>query len=182
MTVNQSERFDRLRAAVPKVRDWIEETIAEYSDRAKPVASFGWERLTLCYSTELLERAKVVLVDAVPSPPLDQLGLPEFSDSMPADAGGITFMDTFFARRDQNSESLHFHELIHVLQWERLGADNFLLAYGLGLAQFGYRHSPLEAMAYDLQAQFDAGQLSSSVFELVKRGTDAIRIQIQRIL
>jgi hypothetical protein len=178
----QPEQIARLRSAVPKVRSWIEDTLADYADRATPVSSYSWKRLPLCYSSELLQRAKVVIVDSVPSPPLDQLGLPEFSGSMPSDSDGITFKDTFFARRDQNTESLHFHELIHVLQWDRLGADNFLLAYGIGLAQFGYRQSPFEAMAYDLQAQFDAGQLSSSVSELVKRGTDAVWGQVQRLL
>jgi hypothetical protein len=35
-----------------------------------------------------------------------------------------------------------------------LGAERFLATYADGLETFGYRKSPLEAMAYDAQAAF----------------------------
>src|SRR5205823_9640324 len=36
----------------------------------------------------------------------------------PMDAGGITYLNTYFVRADQShSASLHFHELVHVIQW-----------------------------------------------------------------
>ena len=35
------------------------------------------------------------------------------------------------------TESLCCHELVHVVQWDRLGVDRFLLAYGIGLVQSG---------------------------------------------
>jgi hypothetical protein len=54
-------------------------------------------------------------------------------------------------------ESLHFHELVHVVQWRILGPERFLWAYADGLERFGYRNSPLEVVAYDLQERFDAG-------------------------
>jgi hypothetical protein len=36
-----------------------------------------------------------------------------------------------------------------------LGPEMFLALYGDGLERFGYRNSPLERMAYDLQGRFD---------------------------
>ena len=51
-------------------------------------------------------------------------------------------------------EGLYFHELMHVVQWRMLGPERFLAAYADGLEKFGYRNSPLEAMAYDAQAAF----------------------------
>jgi len=37
-------------------------------------------------------------------------------------AMGITYLDTFFSREEgRGNESLHFHELVHVLQWQLLG-------------------------------------------------------------
>ena len=72
------------------------------------------------------------------------------------DAGGITYLNTYFVRADQShSESLHFHELVHVIQWRLLGPENFLAFYADGLERFGYRNSPLEAMAYNLQGRFE---------------------------
>ncbi len=58
--------------------------------------------------------------------------------------------------------------------WERLGVDDFLLAYGAGLMQFGYRNSPLEKMAYFLQSGFDRGVLPENTIEFAQQGTDAI--------
>ena len=52
-------------------------------------------------------------------------------------------------------ESLHFHELVHVIQWRLLGPEKFLAFYADGLERFGYRNSPLEVMAYNLQDRFD---------------------------
>ena len=77
---------------------------------------------------------------------------------------GITYLDTFFVRANQASdESLHFHELVHVIQWRILGLEGFLTAYANGLERFGYRDSPLEAMAYDFQARFDARETAFEV-------------------
>ena len=110
----------------------------------------------------------------VPFPPLGRMGLPEFEQMENMYMAGITFKDTFFVNQLHQTESLHFHELIHVVQWERLGVDNFLLAYGVGLMQFGYQNSPLEQMAYSLQEDFDRGSLISGIIELIRQRTDAI--------
>jgi hypothetical protein len=37
----------------------------------------------------------------------------------------------------------------------KLGTDQFLLTYALGVAQLGYEHCPLEAIAFDLQTRFE---------------------------
>jgi hypothetical protein len=72
------------------------------------------------------------------------------------DAGGTTYLDTYFVRADQShSESLHFHELVHVIQWRLLGPEKFLALYADGLERFGYRKSPLERMAFSLQKRFE---------------------------
>ncbi len=64
----------------------------------------------------------------------------------------------FLSAKDAGKESLHFHEMVHVLQGQHLGPDRFIAAYAAGyLLAGGYRQNPLEVMAYDLQGQFDAG-------------------------
>lgn len=96
---------------------------------------------------------------------------------------GITYKDTFFVRHlHQNTESLHFHELVHVVQWERLGVDNFLLAYAAGLMQFGYHDSPLEKMAYSLQDRFVSGTLSGDTIKIIQHQTDAIWNTVSTII
>src|ERR1035437_3419422 len=88
--------------------------------------------------------------------PLSALGLREFADFENQPARGITYLDTYFLwRADATDESLHFHELVHVVQWQVLGPKDFLLLYAAGLAESGYRDCRLEAMAYDHQRRFD---------------------------
>jgi hypothetical protein len=87
---------------------------------------------------------------------------------------GITYKDTFFVSHLHQTESLYFHELVHVIQWERLDFYNFLLAYGVGLIQFGYRDCPLERIAYSLQSSFDRGILPENIINIIQQRTDAI--------
>jgi hypothetical protein len=89
-------------------------------------------------------------------PPLSAIGLNQFTAFENGNYDGITFLDTFFVKHHRAAdESLHFHELIHVVQWRLLGPERFLAAYAAGLEVYGYRNSPLEVMAYDAQAAFD---------------------------
>lgn len=165
----------KFQSILPLVRTWIENTLEEHSSNTTQVINLSFPRLRMVLPSELLARAKVVVVDgAVPYPPLSRMGLPEFSQMENIQISGITYKNTYFINHLHQSESLHFHELVHVVQWERLGVDNFLLAYGAGLMQFGYRDSPLEQMAYSLQAEFDSGTLSGNTVDIIQRQTDAI--------
>lgn len=99
----------------------------------------------------------------LPVPPLSRFGLTQFAAWENAEYGGITYLNTFFVTPDFAADaSLHFHELIHVVQWRLLGVERFVMAYADGLERFGYRESPLEAMAYDAQARFDRGEVSDA--------------------
>jgi hypothetical protein len=120
------------------------------------VTSLDFNRLPRYYDEKTLASAKVVVVPRVPVPPLSAMGIDRFSEFERMDAGGITYLNTYFVRSDQaHSESLHFHELVHVIQWRLLGPEKFLALYADGLERFGYRNSPLEVMAYNLQDRFD---------------------------
>jgi hypothetical protein len=173
----------RFHAALPQVGAWIDRYIQTHAASARQVSTLGFKRLSLCYPKDLLERAKVVSVDRVPYPPVESFGLPEFASMQQMPFDGITFKDTFFIQRGRESEELlHFHELVHVVQWARLGVDKFLLAYGLGLLQFGYEQSPLEAMAYNLQSGFESGMLPPHLVQVIERATDAVWSQAAQIV
>jgi hypothetical protein len=119
------------------------------------VASLGFSRLPDYYGTQLLASSMVVFVPRVSMPPLSAMGLDRFRDFEQMDAGGITYLNTYFVRANQaHHEFLHFHELVHVIQWQLLGAKKFLTLYADGLERFGYRKSPLEVMAFSLQHRF----------------------------
>jgi hypothetical protein len=118
----------------------------------------------------------VVEVPNVPVPPLGDMGLPEFAKFQDGTYDGITYLNTYFVRDFRaDDESLHFHELVHVIQWQHLGPDRFLMAYAAGyLAAGNYRDNPLEAMAYDLQDQFDAGGRIQDVERSIRNQLDSL--------
>jgi hypothetical protein len=64
----------------------------------------------------------------------------------------------YFIQKTQASESIHAHELVHVVQWNALGLRQFLFTYAVGIAQHGYEKSPFEAAAYAVQREFEAGR------------------------
>jgi hypothetical protein len=84
----------------------------------------------------------------------------------------ITNLDTFFVRAEQTwDESLHFHELVHVVQRQILGPERFLGLYADGLERCA---NPLEVIAYDFQDWFDAGCKPLDVEAEVRRRLPAI--------
>ena len=146
---------DQFQKLYPVLFGWIAETLTASTARARTVASKNFPRLPLYFDGQFLASAKVVVADTLPMPPLSKIGLPQFADFERADFDAITYLDTFFIRRTQaNDEGLHFHELIHVVQWKVLGPERFLADYAAGLEARGYRDSPLEAMAYEAERRF----------------------------
>lgn len=178
----QDDLFQRFYTALPALRAWVDRLLEVHAARVRAVHSLGFARLAAAFPPELLKRAKMAALDPVPFPPLDALGLPEFASFQRMPAEGITFRDTFFVRPGGESESLCFHELVHVVQWSTLGEERFLLAYGLGLLSHGYRASPLERMAYDLQRDFDAGSLPPGLVNLIEQRTHTIWAQAEPVV
>jgi hypothetical protein len=139
----------------PPLLNWLRATLTAHAGMAQAVASRAFSRLPLYFSKETLASTKVVLVNWVPRPPLSKMGLTRFVEFERGDLDGITYLDTFFLKQAHSkNEAIHFHELIHVVQWRLLGPDRFLYSYANGLERFGYRQSPLEVMAYDAERMF----------------------------
>lgn len=145
-----------LQTRLPAIRKWIETTVAESRPAARPLSAYGFTRLAHYFDAETLKRASVIEVDVVPKPPLTALGLRQFSDFEQLNGAGLTYGDIYFVVRSRASdESLHFHELVHTIQWHKLGIDRFIMAYALGhLAGGGYANNPLEEIAHTLEGIF----------------------------
>jgi hypothetical protein len=154
MTPEEFQKF------YPRLLGWIDTTLRAHAGNTQTVASRGFSRLPLYFSADTLASAKVVLVDKLPIPPLSSWGLTRFADFECGNFNGVTYLNTFFIKRDElRNEAIHFHELIHVVQWRILGPKQFLWSYADGLERFAYRDSPLEVMAYDAEAAFMAKDL-----------------------
>ncbi len=168
----QQDIIRRFHAALPKICAWIDQFVESHAANARKLDNMP--PLASAFPAEIFNSARMVAVDQTPFPPVTQFGLPEFAahEQRPFDA--ITFKNTFFVVNGRQTQRLQFHELVHVVQWSRLGERRFLLAYGLGLLQFGYEQSPLEQMAYTLEDQFSRGQTPRDLVGIIERGTDAI--------
>jgi hypothetical protein len=158
----------------PKVQAWIQRTLASFEKDAQPIASMRFARLPQYFDHALLGTAKFIPIDRVPTPPLSAMGLGRFAAFEQGEFHGITYLDRYFIKRTVlTEEALHFHELIHVIQWRLLGPERFLVAYANGLDEFGYENSPLEKMAYDAEASF---RRSSPVFNAEKFVAEQLRL------
>jgi hypothetical protein len=167
--------FSSFQHILPQVTNWIEEYIAIHKKEARHVLSFGFKRLGDYFSTALLARSRVVFVERVILPPLSTMGLTFFGPFEQTPYSGITYKDTFFlAPEARHSESTWFHEMVHIVQWDELTPEPFLITYAVGLLTKGYRDSPLEAMAYDLQTLFDNHQPIADIDALVRNPTRII--------
>jgi hypothetical protein len=77
--------------------------------------------------------------------------LPDF-----AHMAAITFVDTVVSH-ESFADRLLFHELVHVVQYEKLGLLEFAVKYVRGLLSGdAYEGIPLEMNAYELDARFAA--------------------------
>ena len=148
----------QLGSLLPSVQAWINQYCSQHAGRAIPVEQCGFRRLDQYFGPDRLKKTRVVQVDRISFPPLTQMGFPHFREFEEQEFGGITYQNMYFLTREAYTcEATHFHELVHVVQWDELGVGRFLTVYGIGLLTAGYRHSPLETMAYDLQVDFTQG-------------------------
>jgi hypothetical protein len=159
---------------LPKLRDaeiaWIIQQVAEYigqqsqthRGRAVPLDAHERSAMQPFFPSSALDSTRVVVFagDRVSNPPfysaLQRMGfqpgsLPDFSLM-----AAITFVDTVVSH-EPFTEKLLFHELVHVVQYEKLGLLGFAAKYVRGFLSGGsYDAIPLEMNAYELDARFSA--------------------------
>ena len=119
-------------------------------------------RYSSYFSPSILDAARLCFAEIIPNPTF-YATLEERGISIPLDFNqmeGITYDDTILVT-EQSSKTeffvpLVFHELIHVVQYSRLGVDAFMKQYVHGWAgnNFDYYSIPLEKEAYLLQERF----------------------------
>ncbi len=67
------------RTIYPALLRWLERTLCRYARAARPVNSFGFQRLPSFNDAETLAMTKAVAVGKVPLPPLSAMGLGQFA-------------------------------------------------------------------------------------------------------
>ena len=158
--------------AFPKLKDeqaeWVIQQVAAYiggqrqTYRGKAVALNQNQRVAMhpFFPASTLESARVVVLvgERVSNPHFygELLKMGFEAGSLPnfADMGAITYVDTVVSN-EPFTDRLLFHELVHVVQCEKLGLAEFAAKYVKGFLIGGsYPAIPLEMNAYELDARF----------------------------
>ena len=163
---------NQFRILLSDIQKWIEHTLVEHEAQMQPVAAAQFERLNQYYPESVLQRVQRVIVDRCPIPPLTITGIPQLAEIENWDIKGIPWVNTIFIRRDLAGwDAVHFHELLHVIQWENLGTERYLTAWAIGTVNRGYRDNPLEEMAFRHQLRFETDK---TPYDVISEVTDEI--------
>lgn len=153
---------NQLAWVVQQVAEYIERQRETYRSRAEPLKASQRAAIQRFYPASTLDAVGVTVLtgERVGNPPfyrqLVQMGfepatLPNF-----ALMAAITFVDTVVSH-EQFTNRLLFHELVHVVQYEKLGLEGFADKYVRGFLSGGsYDGIPLEMNAYELDGRFAA--------------------------
>ena len=114
------------------------------------------------FSEKVLEIARLSVADVISNPPFFA-NLPETPIDF-RDMDGITYDDTILITekcfRSDDLAPLIFHELVHVVQYQMFGGEEFIRRYIQGWAENGrdYHAIPMEVEAYKLQSRFEKSE------------------------
>jgi hypothetical protein len=144
--------------AILDLKKWIKNTNNQHKDIRKPCSIFQ-DQFAGFYDYSFLKYRYFVVTAQLPFPSEDlveSIGLKGF-DINAMDA--ITYDNTYYVRPSHRENlSLHFHELVHCVQWKILGKSRFLKRYINEVNEFGYKKAPLEDIAYSLEADYLYGK------------------------
>jgi len=145
---------------IQQVAAYIERQRQTYRRRAVPLDRNQKATMQPFFPESALDSARVVVLagERVSNPPfygeLMKMGFQAGSLPNFADMDAITYVDTVVSR-SPFTDRLLFHELAHVVQYEKLGLAEFAAKYVAGFLNGGsYEAIPLERNAYGLDARF----------------------------
>jgi len=139
---------------VNKINNWIDQTLKSHSNQVTSCECFS-SQFDGFYPTDIISSSYFVVVDRLPKPDFPALRQAGFGDFIDMETEAVTYKNTYFIKKGYESDiAIHFHELVHVLQWKKLGGLPFIQRYIEEILRFGYQNAPLETMAYHLQNHF----------------------------
>jgi hypothetical protein len=145
---------------------WISQQRTVFRPMGHPLSDDALARFSNFFDRDLLKNVRLVTVPAIDNPPfLEQLRPALTLASVPvldfSSMAAITFVDTILLVESAargHRDSLVFHELIHVVQYDILGLDKFVELFITGWVNQGFNYAaiPLEMDAYELQYKYES--------------------------
>ncbi len=141
-----------------KIQEWINRTIETYDNDRISCICFEKD-FEDYYPSDFLQESYFVVVNKLPKPDFQELRDAGFGGFLDREFEGITYKNTYFITAGYERRiSLHFHELVHVMQWKSLGTQQFIARYMQEIKLHGYDNAPLELMAYEYEKRFEQNE------------------------
>lgn len=152
-----------------EITTWVHWTNQQFEVQRRPCSEFK-ELFAGYFSEGFLTRSFYVVADQIPLPPKELLEEISLGGLFEQQLAGLTLGDTYYLLPSAaDNLRIHFHELVHVAQWQHLGVEGFLTRYINELKSYGYDEMPLERMAYELDARYVAGGPVVEVLPMVQK-------------
>lgn len=142
---------DEFAALLPLAVSWVTESEARILRNGEPLTPemLGHAR---AIGVREPERVRVLMVDEIPLPEHPALRRVMQAGAMPVgpgEGGGMCLRYGIYLQRDAARDPrLLVHELVHTMQYERLGGiEPFVVAYVAQIAGGRYQHAELEVEA-----------------------------------
>jgi len=153
---------------IEEIRKWIYQVNSSHKE-VRRSCSILEEHFNGFYSPRFLKTAFFVVTAEIPKPDFPGLREAGLGDFIDMEVGGITYDNTYYVKKENVNElRLHFHELVHVLQWRELAPQGFIKRYIREIQDFGYDNAPLEKMAYALDRHYQSRGRHLSVEQFVR--------------
>jgi hypothetical protein len=162
---------------VAAVESFILARRKKYASMAAPLQPERMRPLQPYFPADVLRNTRFLVLDGqrIDDPPFYSMAkmmgirnLPSFSD-----VAAVTFVDVVVAH-EAFTETLLFHELVHVVQYAQMGTREFAARHVSGFIKGGsYEEIPLEKNACELEQKFNSGNGSFLVADEVQRWIDA---------
>lgn len=169
---------------IDKIHYWIYDILFQYYDKMISCKKFETEFKGF-HKPEHLSKCYYVIVKNIPTPDLIDFESFEsvFSDLKLSDlqniglnelintnAAAITFRNVYLIKEEFVDDlSVHFHELVHIFQWQYFGSKEFLFHYLSEVKKYGYKNAPMEKMAYELENHFKNKRSVLNVSNFVRK-------------
>lgn len=160
------DRNNLIKELISLAYNWVRQVRDKYITTARMLTPEERQAMSGFYEPSILDLTRVKMVPVIENPPfqniLIQRGInpPDFNKM-----AGTTFINCILFSENNiaknnispNSNTwfpLLFHELVHVVQYDYLGAENFIKLYIKELANNNFEYDkclPLECLAYKLQ-------------------------------
>jgi hypothetical protein len=151
-----------------EIEKWMHQLNSSYKEARQSCSVFE-KHFKGFYSPDFLKTAFFVVTDEIPKPDFPELWEAGLENFLAMDVDGITYNDTYYVKQSAVNElRLHFHELVHVIQWRELTPEGFIARYIREIQHVGYNEAPLEKMAYALDGHYQKQGRPHSVEQFVR--------------